>query len=76
MKAYSWKITGVAALPLPPAILLPFFRPPQQPSKSDSAAQAHAQQTRQDRPKPTAEELFQRALLHKESGDTQMKDLA
>jgi len=38
--------------------------------KTDLAAQARPQRTQQERPKPSAEELYQTALLHKEPGDS------
>ncbi|HUW20766.1 MAG TPA: hypothetical protein VMW16_15820 [Sedimentisphaerales bacterium] len=70
MKTYWWKTAGVGFVVLSAVILPAVFRSRQQATKTDSPARAQAQQTQQDRPKPSAEELYRTALLHKEPGDS------
>jgi len=74
MKTYWWKITVAAALVLAAVITARVFRPrPSESSIATSPARAKEQQTQQDRPKPSAEELYQTALHHKEPGDLEDK---
>ena len=69
MKTCWWRIAAAAAVVLAAVITAKVFRPrPSESSITESPARAKQQETQQDRPKPTAEELYQTALLHKGPG--------
>ena len=75
MKIYWWKITVVAIFVLAAVITARvFWSRPSESSITESPARANQQQTRQARPRPSAAELYQTALLHKEPGDSAHRD--
>ena len=70
------KIVGCVVVVSVAAIAVYVFWPrPSQSSITESPARANQQQTQQNRPRPTAKELYQTALLHKEPGDSAHRDL-
>jgi len=75
MRTYWWKITVAAVLILAVVITAKVFWPRSPESSiTESPARANQQQTQQNRPRPSAEELYQTALLHKEPGDSVHRD--
>ena len=75
MKTYWWKIGLAAALVLAAVITARVFWPrPPQSGITESPARANQQQTQQNRPRLSAEELYQTALLHKEPADSAHTD--
>ena len=76
MKTYWWKI-GLAAVLVLAAVITArvFWSRPSESSITESPARANQQQTQQNRPRPSAKELYQTALLHKEPADSAHRDL-
>ena len=74
MKGYMWKTGGVFLLSAAVVLAAVFWPRPQEGSKTDSTAESEARQMRQDRPGPRAEELYRKALLHKEPGASAAKN--
>ena len=75
MKTYWWQITAAAVLVLGAVITARVFWPrPPESSITQSPARANQQHTQQNRPRPSAEELYQTALLHKEPADSAQRD--